>query len=273
MAEVTDYYELLGVPETASPAAIKRAYRVRARASHPDHHPGDPHAEDRFKALQRAYQTLSDPARRGAYDEARRDWGDAFDGVGFDAPFSGRPDPLVSLFFGEDPPTTGVGSDVEARVRLTFDQALRGGKTEVRLGGGESVRLTVPKGVRSGLKVRVKGHGKAGPSGRGDLYVTFRVDPAGRFRREGDNLHLVETVSAVEAMLGTTREVTTAHGKTVRLKIKPGTQPGARLRLKGHGVETAKATGDLYVEVDVDVPTLSPAARESLKAWADAEGV
>ncbi|WP_412061602.1 DnaJ C-terminal domain-containing protein [Rubrivirga sp. IMCC45206] len=267
MAEVTDYYELLGVPETASTEAIKRAFRARARGSHPDHHPGDPEAEERFKTLQRAYETLSDARQREAYDEARLGWtglGDFQDHT-HGAPFGDRYDPLVSLFFGDAPPATGVGADVEARVKLTFDQALRGGKTEVRLAGGESVRLTVPKGVRSGLKVRVKGRGKAGQGGRGDLYVTFRVDPAGRFRREGDNLHVVEAVSAIEAILGTTRSITNAYGQTVKVQIPPGTQPGERLRLRGQGVETATRRGDLFVEVQVTVPRqLSEAQRRAL---------
>ncbi|WP_412069500.1 DnaJ C-terminal domain-containing protein [Rubrivirga sp. IMCC43871] len=268
MAEVTDYYELLGVPETASPEAIKRAFRTRARATHPDHHPGDPEAMERFKSLQRAYETLSDANQREAYDHTRLGWGgfgDAFESHTHGAPFGDRYDPLVSLFFGDTPPTAGVGADVEARVKLTFDQALRGGKTEVRLAGGETVRLTVPKGVRSGLKVRVKGRGKAGPDGRGDLYVTFRVDPAGRFRREGDNLHVVEAVSALEAILGTARSITNAYGQTMKVQIPPGTQPGERLRLRGQGVETATRRGDLFVEVQVTVPRqLSDTQRRAL---------
>ena len=277
MAEVTDYYLLLGVPETASADAIKRAYRSLARDSHPDRNPHDPGAEERFKMVQRAYHVLSDASQREAYDDARRyPFGGLGGGLdGHARPSSGRAspfgsvegfDPLVSLFFGDEPATGGRGADVEAQVKLTFDQALRGGKTEVRLVGGETVRLTVPKGVRSGLKVRVRGRGKAGMSGhRGDLYVTFRVDPVARFRREGDNLHVVEIVSAVEAMLGTTRSITNAYGQTVKVQIPPGTQPGERLRLRGQGVETTSRRGDLFVEVQVTVPrSLTDAQREAL---------
>lgn len=277
MAEVTDYYLLLGVPEGASPEAIKRAYRSLARDSHPDRNPHDPGAEDRFKTIQRAYHVLSDPARREAYDAARRmPFGGLGGGLeGRARPASGRSnpfgtvegfDPLVSIFFGDEPEATGRGADVEAQVRLTFDQALRGGKTEVRLVDGETIRLTIPKGVRSGLKVRIRGRGRAGASGqRGDLYVTFRVDPVARFRREGDNLHVVEIVSAIEAMLGTTRTITNAYGQTVKVQIPPGTQPGERLRLRGQGVETATRQGDLFVEVQVTVPrSLTDAQRDAL---------
>ncbi len=266
MPEATDYYLLLGVPDTAPPDAIKRAYRSLARESHPDRNPHDPGAEERFKTLQRAYQVLSDPRHRDQYDLSRQTagLGGGLDGrtqfaagrtAGFDT--VGGYDPLVSLFFGDQPAPDSdqPGADVESQVRLTFDQALRGGTTEVRMTDGESVRLTVPKGVRSGLKVRVRGRGRAGGGGqRGDLYVTFRVDPVTRFRREGDNLHVIEIVSALEAIVGTTRSITNAYGQTMKVQIPPGTQPGERLRLRGQGVETATRRGDLFVEVQVTVP-------------------
>ncbi len=284
MAEVTDYYLLLGVSETASPDAIKRAYRSLARGSHPDCNPHDPGAEERFKRVQLAYQVLSDPRRRTQYDLARTSpFGDTFgarSAAEAHTPFGaadGR-DPLVSLFFGDDPtPPERMerGADVEAQVRLTFDQALRGGTTEVRVSDGEPVRLTVPKGVRSGLKVRVKERGRLGAGGhRGDLYVTFRIDPVAQFRREGDNLHVVETVSAIEAILGTTRSITNAYGQTMKVQIPPGTQPGERLRLRGQGVETATRRGDLFVEVQVTVPRgLTDAQRESLAKCARTSGL
>ena len=97
--------------------------------------------------------------------------------------------------------------------------------------------------------------------------------PSARFRRDGDDLTTSVSVTAVEALLGTTREVETASGKTVRLTIKPGTQPGARLRVRGQGVASDRGTGDLYVEVDVTVPTLSDSAAQGLREWAEREGL
>ena len=276
MAETTDYYQLLEVDEAASAEAIKGAYRRLARASHPDRHPGDVEAEERFKMLQAAYSVLSHPGRRRAYDIARlAPFGLAggLDGVRrppVDRDVSFRRDgvdPLFSFFSGEVRDLRSAQSlDVEAHVRLTFDQALRGGQTDVCLSDDESIRLTVPKGVRSGLKVRVREHGRTGPSGeRGDLFVTFRVDPSPRFRREGDNLHLVETISAIEATIGAVRSITNAYGQTVKVHIPPGTQPGERLRLRGQGVVTRQRTGDLFVEVHVTVPReLSDETREAL---------
>ncbi|PAP76275.1 DnaJ C-terminal domain-containing protein [Rubrivirga marina] len=168
------------------------------------------------------------------------------------------------------------GRDVETTVRLTFEEALQGGPREFRTPSGDTVRITVPKGARDGLKIKLAGRGEPSPGGRGapgDLFITFRVTPDGRFERDGDDLVTTETVTAVEAMLGTSREVRTATGKTVRVRIRPGTQPGTRLRVRGQGVETAKAKGDLYVVVEVSVPTLSERAAEGLRQWAEAEGL
>lgn len=281
MPQTTDYYQLLGVDETASASEVKRAYRQLARASHPDRNPGDVEAEERFKMLQAAYSVLSQAERRRAYDEARRGGlAGGFDGVAHRArsrAFSGAEgvDPLFSFFFGDDEAGDARGPDVEAHVRLTFHQALRGGTTEVRLSDGEPIRLTVPKGVRSGLKVRVRGHGRRSPSGsRGDLFVTFRVDPDDRYRREGNNLHVVETISAIEAIVGTARSITNAYGQTVKVHIPPGTQPGERLRLRGQGVVTDKRTGDLFVEVQVTVPReMTDAQRAELAATAQRLGL
>jgi DnaJ-class molecular chaperone len=278
MTEATDYYVLLGVPEGAGPEVIKRAYRALAREWHPDCNPGDAAAEERFKQVQAAYQVLSDPGLRRAYDRARRRqaWAqDVHVRAGHASPFRGADglDPLAAFFFGDDGPA--VSLDVETQVRLTFDQALRGGRTEIQSGAGGPVPLTIPQGVRSGLKVRLPDRGRAGPDGRrGDLYVTFRVDPSPRFRREGDNLHVVETVSALEAIVGTTRQITNAYGQTVKVHIPPGTQPGERLRLRGQGVATRKRTGDLFVEVHVTVPRqLSDAQRRALEQTARSLGL
>ena len=274
MAEVTDYYLLLGVAPEATPEEIKRAYRAVARTCHPDHHPGDRAAEERFKEVQRAYHVLSSEGRRRVYDATRLDV-DSFEAASYTRMHPGSFDPLVSLFFGDDPHVGARGADTEMQVRLSFDQALRGGRTEVWLADGEAVPLVIPKGVRSGLKVRVRERGQRGAAGqRGDLYVTFRVDPDDQFRREGDNLHLTETVSAIEAVLGTARSITNAYGQTIKVHIPAGTQPGERLRLRGQGVETDARRGDLFVEVRVTVPrSLTDAQRETLAAAAREAGL
>lgn len=280
MPEATDYYSLLGVPETADAAAIKRAYREQARSHHPDRHGGVEAAAVQFRAIQEAYEVLSDVDARRAYDRARvgLDGMHAFDADRYGAPRRsafGPFDPLFDGLFDRQAEPDVHSADIETQVQLTFDQALRGGRTEVRLASGEPVRLTIPKGIRSGVKVRVRGYGRATAGGeRGDLYVTFRVERDERFRREGDSLHVTERISAIEAMLGTVRAITNAYGQTIKAHIPPGTQPGERLRLRGQGIATKKRTGDLVVEVQVTVPRdLSDAQREELAAMAHRLGL
>ena len=281
MRETTDYYATLGVDASAPAEAVKQAYRRLALAYHPDHNPGDDAAEQRFREIQTAYEALVDPARRTAYDRARLNplrhatfapaslHGEARGGMPTE--HAGSRADVFSFFFNDETPAPARGADVEAQLQLTFDQALRGGTTDLPVHGGEPVRLVIPRGVRTGVKIRVSGRGKAagGAGGAGDLFVTLRVDVSPRFRREGDHLHIVETVSAIEAILGTTRAITNAYGQTIRVAIPAGTQPGERLRLRGQGVVTDKRTGDLFVEVNVMVPReLSDEQRAELERTA-----
>lgn len=312
MPKTKDFYAVLGVKEDATTAEIKKAYRKLARKYHPDKNPDNPEAEERFKELQEAYSTLSDEKKRKEYDLRRKNpFGNfgGFDtgngnrfyrspdgtyvrfetsgtggGPADDGGLGGFGDLFSSLFGGgaaqpgADPfarrPRSSRGRDIETTVRLSFDQALEGGKTQVQLPDGETVRLTIPKGVKPGFKIRLKDRGEAGPSGkRGDLYVTFEVASHPRFRREGNNLYLTAQIDAFEAMLGTTRSIENAYGKQIKLPIAAGTQPGARLRLKGQGVETEKRTGDLYVEVEVTIPKdLSDEQRAAIREAADKAG-
>ena len=309
----SDPYDTLGVSPDASAKEIKSAYRALSKQYHPDKNPGDAAAETRFKEIQAAYDIVGDETKRKAHDQARRDpFGGRFDAGGFGGFDGGRvyraPDGtyvrvdaqgagpgldedaftfggggglggIFDQFFGGaagpgEAPYRG-GRDVEATVRLTFEESLAGGPQEIRTSGGETVRITVPTGVRDGFKIKLAGRGDPAPGGRGtpgDLYLTFRVTPDARFSRDGDDLTTTTTVSAVDAMLGTTRDVTTATGATVRLTVKPGTQPGTRLRVRGQGVETQSGRGDLYVRVEVTVPAVTGAAADALRQWADETG-
>ena len=302
MPQAKDYYDILGVSEEASAKEIKRAYRKLARKYHPDRNPDDEAAEERFKEVQEAYSVLSDEEKRSQYDAMRNNpFAGAAGGFGegngrssyrsaegggtrvhFDVGEGGGFSDIFSSIFGGgreaestqwgEPFSQGRrrqarGRDVETQIRLSFDEALRGGRREVQLPDGDRVRIKIPKGVRNGFKIRLRGRGQAGPSGQsGDLYVTFKVGSHPRFRREGDDLHLTEHINAFEAMLGTARRIENAYGKRIKLTVPPGTQPGETFRLRGQGVEAEKGTGDLYVKIEVTVPeNLSEPQRQALQ--------
>lgn len=314
MPALKNYYTVLGVSENANAEAIKKAYRKLAREYHPDHNPDKPNAEDRFKEIQEAYSTLSDPKKRKQYDLRRKnpfggfdqgfstrngdrfyrapdgtyvrhnprrdpggDAGDVFGDILGDS-LGGIGDFFSRMFGGEEPEpksTSRQGKNIETNVQLSFTQALKGGKTEVSLPDGERIRINVPKGVRPGFKIRLKERGRAGFNGkRGDLFIVFQVADHPKFRRENDDLYVTETISAFEAMLGTTRHINNAYGKRIKVPIPAGTQPDAKLRLKGQGIQTTKGTGDLYVEIEVTVPEkLSEKQRETLRKAAEQAGL
>ena len=206
-----DYYATLGVDEDAPAKEIKKAYRKLAQQYHPDRNAGDAAAEERFKEVQEAYDTLGDETKRKAYDRARRDpYGGRFEGNPFEG-FAGAPggegryyrtpdgtyvrvdttgagpggygggqDDFVfggggglggifDQFFGggAQEPQYRAGRDVEATLRLSFDEALAGGPREFTTPAGESVRVTVPRGVRDGFKIKLAGAGRAGAKGAG----------------------------------------------------------------------------------------------------------
>lgn len=217
----------------------------------------------------------------------REDTGEGFgfgDLFGDEGLFGGIGDLFRGVFGGgeepERPKTAGSKKgggtpDRRITVRLAFRAALEGGKAEVTLPDGTRARIAYPKGVRDGFRVRLRGRGDAGPDGRrGDVFVTFRVRLPDRFRRDGDDLHTTLHLNALEALLGTTRRVKNAYGREVRLPVPAGTQPGDRLRLRGQGIATDKHTGDLYVEIAVDIPKdLTPEQAETLRRAAREAGL
>lgn len=301
-----DYYKILGIPESASGEDVKRAYRKLAREHHPDRNPGNKQAEERFKEVQEANSVLSDPAKRKQYDRAKSqpfagtnggfrrapdggythfETGSVEDLFGGGASEGGLGDFFSRMFSASEPagapgPRTRRRSpargDVSTTLRLSFDQALEGGKTEVRLPDGKAVRLNVPRGVDTGFKIRLTGRGE--PTGRGaargDLYVTFEVEPHPIFRRSGNDLYVEVDINPFEALLGTSRSVANAYGTRVKVTIPEGTQHGDRLRLKGLGVQTEKATGDLYVVTSVKIPKdLSSDQKDELRKVARKTGL
>lgn len=297
---------MLGVPRTASAEDIRKAYRELARKYHPDLHPDDESAKEKFKKVQAAFDVLNDQSKREMYDR----YGSSFEGVGAGGPGGGwggarGPFPgggfpgggaeidLESLFgggggFGDlfgggatrgrgrRRQTRTAGQDLAARIVVPFTLAIDGGKTDVHIdrdGKAETISVTIPQGLPDGARMRLRGQGLPGSGGgpAGDLLLEVHVEPHPVFRREGDTLEVTLPVTIAEAIQGAKVDLPTPWG-TIALKVPPGTSGGRKLRAAGMGVRHANgAKGDLIAEVQIMLPEAADAAaRESLLAAAKA---
>ncbi|HEY4137301.1 MAG TPA: DnaJ C-terminal domain-containing protein [Casimicrobiaceae bacterium] len=278
-----DYYAILGVARDASEDDIKKAYRKLARKYHPDVSK-ETNAEEKFKEVGEAYETLKDQEKRAAYDQLGRhspgedfrpppDWGQSFGGE----QFSFDDADLADLFAGLAGRSgarrrTGAipGADYEAGVRLTFDQAYAGTEIELDLmaveydeqGMGRRVphrmKVRIPSGVVDGQKLRVPGKGGKGLRGGrdGDLYLDIQVESHPLYRADGLDLHIDLPLAPWEAVLGTSVQMPTPAG-TVSLKVPAGTRAGQKLRLAGRGFKRSDGTaGHFYANVQIVVPTV-----------------
>jgi curved DNA-binding protein len=288
-----DHYQTLGVPRTASAEEIRKAYRELARKYHPDLHPDDESAKEKFKKVQAAFDVLNDTSKREMYDR----YGSAFEGVAGGGPaggwggaggpgggFPGGEIDLESLFGGAggfgDIFGRGAGGrakrgrqrqrqvpgeDVTARIQIPFRLAIDGGKTDVRIdrgGAAETISVTIPQGLPDGARMRLRGQGLPGSGGAaaGDLLLDVAVEPHPVYRRDGDTLELTLPVSLAEAIEGAKVDVPTPWG-TIALRIPPRTSGGRKLRAAGMGVRHANgAKGDLIAEVQIVLPDAGDAA-------------
>lgn len=295
-----DYYATLGIAKTASAKEIKQAYRRLARKHHPDVNPGDRAAETTFKGVNEAYEVLGNPETRKKYDELGANWrqyeqappgstpwgasGGAPGGgyrtmtpeemeqmFGGGSPFS---DFFNTFFGGQQPPGGGQrqrrsggrtrrAPEVEYEVALDLAAAL-GGRVEtltIETPGGEPRRIEVriPAGITDGTRLKA-----------GDVFLRVKLLPHPRFERQGRDLTTPLVVPVTTAVLGGSAEVPTLSGSRLTVKVPAGTQPGQRLRLKGHGLPAPGAPddrGDLFAKIEVRMPTtLSPEARTHYEA-------
>jgi curved DNA-binding protein len=278
-----DYYAILGVDRNASADDIKKAYRKLARKYHPDVSK-EPNAEEKFKEMAEAYETLKDREKRAAYDQLGRytpgqdfqpppDWGQqfagartAFDDIDFADLFAGLAGRHGAGARGNRAFTSG--RDYEAAVRLTFDQAFHGTEIELELSVLEfddkgnarrvprRIKVRIPKGVTDGQQLRIPGKGGKGVDGGadGDLYLDIVVEPHPLYRVSGQDLYLDLPLAPWEAVLGTTVRLPTPAG-AVSLKVPPGTRAGQQLRLARRGLSRSGAeAGNLYAIVQIIVP-------------------
>ena len=268
-------YEVLGVAKTADPDTIRKAYRKLARTHHPDVNPGDKAAEDKFKDISAAYETLSDEKKRAEYDaqgtrpppqqyeryQQQRRGGSPFGG---DAEFD-----FSELFNRQRGPT--AGQDMHANVQMTLRQAVEGGEVGFDIPGQGTVRVRIPPGADNGSTIRVAGRGGPGARGGppGDLVIEMAVAPHPHLRREGLDLYLTVPVTLAEAYNGGTIEVPTFDG-TVNVKVPPRSQSGAKLRLKGKGIARKDTRGDFFAVLEVRLPDREDAALSAAIAVASA---
>ncbi|MCF6355142.1 MAG: DnaJ domain-containing protein [Candidatus Polarisedimenticolaceae bacterium] len=294
--EYKDYYKIMGVKKEATQDEIKRAYRKLARKYHPDVSK-EKDAEEKFKQVGEAYEVLKDPEKRVAYDQLGSNWkagqdfkpppdwdaGFEFSGGGFtDGDASAYSDFFESLF-GHDfsharssqQPFHARGEDHHAKVSIDLEDAYHGATRSITLRTpklDEQGRLTthertlsvrIPKGVKSGQRIRLAGQGAAGSGkgGSGDLYLQIEIRPHPLYRVEGRDIYLDLPITPWEAALGAKVKVPTPGG-VVDLKIPAGSVSMHKLRLKGRGIP-GKPAGDLYVILQI---TLPPAESDQAKA-------
>jgi len=283
-----DYYNILGVSKNASADDIKKAYRQKARKLHPDLNPNDKEAHRKFQQLNEANEVLSDPEKRAKYDKYGENWkhGEEYEkaqqqyqqqqhqwggqqgeqtfyteGDFSDTDFS---EFFHSMFGGgftqrETRRTNRKykGGDYQAELRLSLRQAMYTHQQTLNL-DGKNIRITIPAGVTDGQKIKLAGYGQPGVNGgpNGDLYITFVIEDDPEFKRLGNDLYTSVHVGLYTAVLGGEMTVNTLDGQ-VKMKVKPGTQPEAKVRLKGKGFPVYKKDdqfGDLIVTMNVEVP-------------------
>lgn len=289
-----DYYKVLGIKNDASQDEIKRAYRKMAKLYHPDTNKDAPDAKERFQEINEANEVLSDPEKRRKYDEYGENWRHAdefeaqrnryrsnthdgydFGGFGGFGDFyssagnaSGFSDFFEELFGNGTFRSRGAakGRDLQATLQLTLREAAATHRQRFTI-NGESISITVPAGIADGQRIRLKGKGEPGTGReRGDLYITFNIKNDPVFQRNGNDLHATTECNVFTLLLGGSITVPTLSGSTV-ISVKPGTQPGSRLRLRGKGFPVYReegAFGDLIVTLKATVPQLSEAQRSEI---------
>ena len=283
-----DYYEIIGVPKTATQEEIKRAYRKLARKYHPDVS-DDANAEMRFKELGEAHAVLKDPEKRAAYDNAARTAraGEDFQPPpGWDAGFdSGARDGMdysdfFESLFGrqtgreQQRERQARGKDQHVTVRIDLEDAYLGAQRSISLrmpvmdAAGHTVMqerkldVRIPRGMHAGQHLRLLGQGEAGTGGgeAGDLYLEIAFHPHAQYRIDVRDVFMDLPLAPWEAMLGCSLTIPTPEG-LISISVPAGSAAGRQLRLKGRGIP-GSPPGDLYAVLSIVLP---PAVSESEK--------
>lgn len=293
-----DYYKVLGVNKSATQEEIRKAYRKQAKKYHPDINKEDPQAKERFQEINEANEVLGDPEKRKKYDEYGEHWQHAdefeaqrrqysgsgngnYDFGGFSGfgDFSGNEEnasgfsDFFEQLFGNSfhQRQSKRGKDLHATLSITLQEAAKEHKQTFTI-NNENIRINIPAGVRDGQKIRIKGHGAIQNGMRGDLYITFHIEPDSRFDREGNNLYTTIPVNLYTMLLGGSVTIPILTGNA-KVTIKPGTQPDSKLRLRGQGMPEYKNTGiigDLIITLKVVLPILNEKQKDILNQLKEA---
>ena len=284
-----DYYGVLGVSKTATQDEIKKAFKKLARKYHPDLNPNDPNAKLKFQEINEANEVLGDPEKRKKYDAYGENWkhadefeaqkqryqqsngtNESFGSSGsshFSSNFTGEHGDFSDFFeelFGKgnrySHQSSGVfkGQDYNAELHLNLRDAAVTHKQILDV-NGKKIRITVPAGIADGQTIKLNGQGGPGINGgpAGDLYITFVIAEDPIYKRHEDNLYMNVSIDLYTAILGGEVIIDTLNGK-IKLKVKPETQNGTKVRLKGKGFPIYKEEGkfgDLLITFNVTLPT------------------
>ncbi len=292
-----DPYAVLGVPRNATQDQIKKAYRDLARKHHPDMNQGDKKSEEKFKEIQHAYETLSDPEKKKSYDMfgtsgfgGQRPGGGGGSYRQYSRGFPGI-DEIFKDIFSQGGASYGMGGargnfgdifdfgatrqqprkpkNIQHTVTLDFETAVKGGEKELLMkppeGETKKIRVRIPSGVKTGSKVRLPGKGEQLNSMAGDLILEIKVLPHPIFKRENDDIYIDLPLTVYEATLGTLIDVPTIESP-VKLTIPPGVGSGTKMRLREKGVKNPKTgkRGDQFVVVQIAMPQKSDKYMEDL---------
>ncbi|MDD4748215.1 MAG: J domain-containing protein [Salinivirgaceae bacterium] len=271
-----DYYKILGIDKSATPKQIKDAYRKLARKFHPDLNPNDAEAKAKFQQINEANEVLSDPEKRKKFDQYGKDWqhSEQFENAtqyqnqsskSHRTNYSGTDfsDFFESMFGGATSAGRSRqmkfrGDDLNAELQLNLMDAYKTHQKIVTV-NGKKIRITIPAGIENGQTIKIAGHGGQGINNgpNGDLYITFSIAKHPQFKRLGKDLFRTVDLDFYVAVLGGEITVDTLSGK-VKLKVKPETQNGSKVKLKGKGFPVYKSDGefgDLFISYSVKIPT------------------
>lgn len=275
-----DYYKTLGIDKNATEKEVKSAYRKLARKFHPDLNPNDKSSNKKFQEINEANEVLSDPDKRKKYDQYGESWkhadeykdagqyqqqasgagGQSYSWSPGEGEFSDFFESLFGKFggAGRGRQVKYKGEDYTAELHLELTDAFETHQRTLTV-NGKKIRITIPAGIENGQTIKIAGHGGPGIHGgpNGDLYLTFQIANHPRFKRLGNNLYTTVDLELYTAVLGGELMIDTLSGK-VKLKVKPGTQNGSKIKLKGKGFPKYKSKGelgDLFVTYMIGIPT------------------